>query len=198
MATNKGEIKKTSLQEFTAVRSSGLIAMDLATSDELVAAVETTEEKDILLATRMGQSIRFPVSELRTSLRASGGVKAIVLSKGDEVVSMDVAQEGTLVITVTENGAGKLTAIEEYPQQHRAGSGVINFKVVDKTGEVVASKVVSETDQMMLISADGMVTRTQVKEEDPSHGIPIMGRATQGVRVMRLEEGDRVVAVATF
>ncbi|AGG07102.1 MULTISPECIES: DNA gyrase subunit A [Dehalococcoides] len=198
MATNKGEIKKTSLQEFTAVRSSGLIAMDLTASDELVAAVETIEEKDILLATRLGQSIRFPVSELRTSLRASGGVKAIVLSMEDEVVSMDVAQEGTMVITVTENGAGKLTAIEEYPQQHRAGSGVINFKVVDKTGEVVASKVVSVTDQMMLISADGMVTRTQVKEEDPSHGIPIMGRATQGVRVMRLEEGDRVVAVATF
>ncbi|MEE8204617.1 MAG: DNA gyrase C-terminal beta-propeller domain-containing protein, partial [Dehalococcoidales bacterium] len=196
MATKQGEIKKTSLEEFTSVRSSGLLAMDLATGDELVAAQLATDDDDVLLVTGRGQSIRFPVKSLRTSLRASGGVRAIRLGAGDEVVSMDVAQPDGFVLVVTEGGFGKLSPVADYPRQQRAGTGVRTFNVVDKTGNVVAARVVSHRQQLMIISADGIVTRTPVKEKDPKKGITVQGRSTQGVRLMRLAEGDRVVAIA--
>ena len=196
MATKQGEIKKTSLEEFTSVRSSGLLAMDLATGDELVAAQLATDDDDVLLVTGRGQSIRFPVKSLRTSLRASGGVRAIRLGAGDVVVSMDVAQPDGFVLVVTEGGFGKLSPVADYPRQQRAGAGVRTFTVVDKTGGVVAARVVSHRQQLMIISADGIVTRTPVKEKDPKKGITVQGRSTQGVRLMRLAEGDRVVAIA--
>jgi DNA gyrase subunit A len=200
MATKQGEIKKTSAAEFAQVRSSGLLAMDLAAEDELVAAQVATDKDDIMMFSRRGQSIRFPVKNLRTSLRASGGVRGIKLTNSDWVVSMEIAirdLEG-YVLTVTEKGFGKLTPIGDYPNQHRAGSGVRNFKIVDKTGEVVASRIVLPDQQLMIISAEGIITRTPVREKDPTKGVTIQGRATQGVRVMRLDEGDRVVAISSF
>ncbi len=192
MATSHGEIKKTSLDNFTAVRSSGLIAMDLAAEDELVAAQLAADQNDVILVSRQGQSIRFPVSSLRASLRASGGVRAIRLASGDCVVSMDIICPECFLLVATTGGYGKLTPVADYPRQHRAGSGVRTFRVIDKTGEIAAARVVSGSHQLMIISADGIVTRTPVK------GITVQGRSTQGVRLMRLGDGDRVVAIACF
>ncbi|MBG7616815.1 MAG: DNA gyrase subunit A [Chloroflexi bacterium] len=198
MATKQGEIKKTSLDEFAQVRSSGLIAMDLASKDELVAAKWTTDENDVMLATTKGQSITFPIASMRTSLRASGGVRAIKISSGDSIISMDVMYPEHFVLTVTIGGYGKLTPQAEYPRQKRAGSGVRTFHVTDKTGEVVDARVVKDSQQLMIISVDGIVTRTPVREKDPSKGITIQGRSTQGVRLMRLEGNDKVAATTCF
>jgi DNA gyrase subunit A len=198
LATRQGEIKKTAVDNFTSVRSSGLIAMDLTPGDELVAACLATDQDDVILVTQKGQSIRFSVSDLRASSRTSGGVRAIRLAEGDQVVSLDKAEESAYLLVVTTAGYGKLTPITKYPRQHRAGSGVRTFKVVEKTGEVAAAKVVSLSDQVMIISAEGIVTRTPVREKDPKQGITIQGRSTQGVRVMRLDPGDKVVAITSL
>jgi DNA gyrase subunit A len=198
MATSLGEIKKTSVDSFSSVRSSGLIAMDLAKGDSLVAACLATENDDVILVTKKGQSVRFPVSELRASLRASGGVRAIKLGKDDQVIGMDIAQPDAFLLAVTEGGCGKLTPIKDYPKQHRAGSGVRTFRITEKTGELTAVRVVTQSQQVMIISANGIITRTPVKEKDPRQGITIQGRSTQGVRLMRLEHSDSVVAIAAF
>jgi len=198
MTTGKGEIKKTSLKEFTAVRSSGLIAMDMLKGDELIAANWATDNDDIVIVTKKGQAITFPVSSLRASLRASGGVRAIRLGAGDSVVSMDVVHPDDYILVVTAGGYGKLTPASDYPRQKRAGSGVRTFSVVGKTGDVIGARVVKGCQQLMIISADGIITRTPVKEKDPKKGITVQGRSTQGVRLMRLEEGDRVVAITCF
>ena len=198
MATSGGEIKKTDIGSFSSVRSSGLIAMDLARGDSLIEARLAMEKDDVILATRKGQSIRFPVSELRASLRASGGVRAVNLGKDDIVIGMDIAQSNAFVLVVTAGGYGKLTPIEDYPCQHRAGSGVRTFKTTEQTGLVATTRVVTESQQVMIISANGIITRTPVKEKDPRKGITIQGRSTQGVRLMKLEAGDYVVAIADF
>jgi DNA gyrase subunit A len=198
MATKKGEIKKTSLDKFSAVRSSGLIAMDLEPGDELVSVVMATDKDDVIMVTQKGQSIKFPVSSLRAASRTSGGVRGIRLSAGDGVVSIDKVIPGSFLLVVSEGGYGKITPLEQYPRQHRAGGGVRTFKIVDKSGRVTAARVVNPKEQVMLISAEGMVTRTPVKEKDPRQGISTQGRSTQGVRVMSLDEGDRLVAITTF
>jgi len=198
MATCLGEIKKTAVDKFASVRSNGLIAMDLAESDELVAACLATDQDDVIFVTQKGQSIRFAVASLRASSRTSGGVRAIRLRSGDSVVSMDKVEIDACLLVVTTGGFGKLAPISHYPQQHRAGGGVRTFKFSEKTGEVAASKVVSLSEQVMIISADGIVTRTPVKEKDPRQGITIQGRSTQGVRLMRLGSGDKVVAITSF
>jgi DNA gyrase subunit A len=198
LATVKGEIKKTAVDNFAVVRSSGLIAMDLAEGDEQIDACLATDKDDVILVTRKGQSIKFPVKSLRASSRVSGGVRAIRLGDGDRVVSLDRADVDAHLLLVTSGGFGKLTTLKLYPRQHRAGGGVRTFKVAQKTGEIAAAKVVTFRDQVMIISANGIVTRTPVKEKDPRQGITIQGRSTQGVRVMKLEEGDEVVAVAAF
>ncbi|OGO19305.1 MAG: DNA gyrase subunit A [Chloroflexi bacterium RBG_16_50_11] len=198
MATKMGEVKKTPVDNFTSVRSSGLIAMDLEAGDELVSVCLATDKDDVLLATRKGQSIRFDVKSLRSASRTSGGVRGMRVAQGDAVVGMDRADKEGYVLVVTEHGYGKVTSVEQYPQQHRGGSGVRTFKIVDKTGDVTAFRVVNLKQQVMLVSAEGMMTRTPVKEEDPRKGITTQGRSTQGVRVMTLEEGDKLVAITTF
>jgi DNA gyrase subunit A len=198
MATSRGEIKKTSVDSFSSVRSSGLIAMDLTKGDSLVAACFGTDQDDVILVTKEGQSIRFPLSNLRASLRASGGVRAIKLDADDQVIGMDIAQTDAFLLAVTVGGHGKLTPIKDYPRQHRAGSGVRTFKITEETGELAATRVVAQSQQLMIISADGIITRTPVKEEDPRKGITIQGRSTQGVRLMKLAPGDSVVAIAAF
>ncbi len=198
MATKLGEIKKTSVDKFAVVRSSGLISMDLAPGDELVSVCMATDKDDVILITQKGQSIRFGVSSLRAASRTSGGVRAIRLAKDDGVVSIDKAVADAYLLVVTAGGYGKITPIAQYPRQHRAGSGVRTFKIVDKSGDVVAARVVSLKEQVMLISAEGMVTRTPVKEKDPRQGISTQGRSTQGVRLMSLDEGDQLVAITAF
>jgi DNA gyrase subunit A len=198
MATKKGEIKKTSLDKFAVVRSSGLIAMDLEPGDELVSVVMATDKDDVIMITQKGQSIRFPVSSLRAASRTSGGVRGIRLAAGDGVVSIDKVISDAFLLVVSEGGYGKITPLEQYPRQHRAGGGVRTFKIVEKSGRVTAARIVTPKQQVMLISAEGMVTRTPVKEKDPRQGISTQGRSTQGVRVMTLDEGDRLVAITAF
>jgi len=198
MATCCGEIKKTAMNYFASVRSSGLIAMDLEKGDELVSACLATDQDDVILVTEKGLSIRFAVSELRASFRTSGGVRGIRLAPGDKVVSMVIANPESFLLTVTTGGFGKLTPISRYPQQHRAGSGVRTFKLTEKTGDIASALLVSESQQVMIMSAEGIVTRTPVREKDPRQGISIQGRNTQGVTLMKLDSGDRVVAITCF
>jgi DNA gyrase subunit A len=198
MGTKLGEVKKTAVDKFAVVRSSGLIAMDLAEGDELVSVCLATDKDNVIMVTRTGQSICFDVKSLRAASRTSGGVRGMKLAKDDSVISMDrVDPEGYLLV-VSEGGYGKVTPLDKYPRQHRAGSGVRTFKIVEKTGEVTAARVVTEKQQVMLITAEGMMTRTPIKEKDPKHGISTQGRSTQGVKVMTLDEGDRLVAITTF
>lgn len=198
MGTAGGEIKRTQVSAFAAVRSSGLIAMDLPKNDELIGAVQANADENILMITQNGQSIHFPVEDLRISQRASGGVRGITLEPGDRVVGLDVARPGYCVLVITSGGYGKLTPVEEYPLQHRAGSGVLTFRVVEKTGKLVAGKVVDREHQVMVATADGVVMRTPVGAEDAEKGIIVMGRSTQGVIVIRPDENDRVVTFASL
>ena len=190
MATSQGEIKKTSLDKFAAVRSSGLIAMDVEQGDELVAGRLATDKDDVLIVTQKGQSIRFAVSSLRASSRTSGGVAGIRLSSDDRVVGMGITYPDALVLVVTDKGFGKLTPVKEYPKQRRAGMGVRTFKTTEKTGLLVDAKLVSKSQEVMIISANGIITRTPVKE------ISVQGRSTQGVTMMKPDKGDSVVALA--
>jgi DNA gyrase subunit A len=198
MATAGGEVKKTAVRNFASVRSSGLIAMDLEPGDELVAVCLTKDKDDVIMVTRLGQSIRFAVSELRASSRTSGGVRGMRLGAGDRLVSMDVILPDVFLLVVTTGGYGKLTPVTDYPRQHRAGGGVRTFKLVEKAGVVAGAKIVTKSQQVMIISAKGIVTRTPVREKDPTKGITIQGRSTQGVRLMTLEGGDEVASITAF
>ena len=192
VATKKGEVKKTAMDEFEVVRRSGLIAMNLEDDDELIGAKLAHADDDVLMISAKGKAIRFTVAELRSASRTSGGVRGIRLAKGDRVVSLNLAPKGGELLVVNENGYGKRTSIEEYPTQSRGGGGVITSKVTKKTGLVATARVIAEKDNdLMIISAGGVVIRTDVS------AIHVAGRATQGVRLMNLGEGDSVVAVAT-
>ena len=190
MVTRQGEVKKTALDKFAAVRSSGLITMDVEAGDELVAGRLATNEDDLVMVTRDGQSIRFAVSSVRASLRTSGGVRGIRLSGDDRVVGAGVAYPKSFVLIVTTQGFGKLTPIDDYPRQHRAGGGVRTFKIVETSGTVADARLVSRSQEVMFISANGIVVRTPVKD------ITVQGRSTQGVILMRMADGDEVVALA--
>jgi DNA gyrase subunit A len=198
MATSRGEIKKTALERFASVRSSGLIAMDVEEGDDLVAVRLATDQDEIMVVTGKGQSIRFPVSSLRASSRTSGGVRAMRLIEGDLMVSMDVADPNGFVLIVSAKGFGKLTRVANYPLQKRGGIGVRTFKIMEKTGDVATARVVSFSQQVMIISADGIIIRTPVKERDPKKGITVQGRSTAGVKLMRLGAGDKAVAITAF
>ncbi|MBA7551723.1 DNA gyrase subunit A [subsurface metagenome] len=198
MATHRGEIKKTPLDRFASVRSSGLIAMDLEEGDELVAARLATDKDDVILVTAKGLSIRFAVSSLRASSRTSGGVRGIRLATDNRVVSMVIAYPDAFLLVVTTGGFGKLTPIGNYPRQHRAGNGVRTFKLTENTGDVTAARSVTQSEQVMIVSAGGIIINTPVKEEDPRRGITTQGRSTQGVRLMKLDPGDKVVSLACF
>ncbi|HSW58891.1 MAG TPA: DNA gyrase subunit A [Dehalococcoidales bacterium] len=197
MATARGEIKKSSLEYFDSIRSSGIIAMDLERGDELVAAGLATNKDDVVLITEEGQSIRFSVESLRASSRTSGGVRGIKLEEGDRLTSMSVVIPNTFLLVVTRNGYGKLTEIEEYKSQTRGGVGIKTLRVTDKTGRVADARLVSRTQQLLLISKEGMVISTPLKD-DEGGGIPNLGRNTQGVMIMRMEEGDSVAAIAAW
>ncbi len=188
IATIKGEVKKTSLAEFSSVRSSGLIAMDLEQGDELIAARLAGADDQVILVTEVGQSIKFAVSDLRAASRTSGGVRGIRLAEDDRVVAMDVVDPKAHLFVISANGHGKRTPLDAYPLQARGGSGVRTFKVVEKTGKVIAASVVYPHQGLMLISAKGIVIRTTLDD------IPSLGRDTQGVSVMKVEPGDKVAS----
>jgi DNA gyrase subunit A len=172
--------------------------MNLPPDDELMAASLATEQDYVIMVTQKGQSIKFPVASLRVTSRTAGGVRGMRLLPGDRLISADTAHADTYLLVVTTGGFGKITSIEKYPRQRRAGSGVRTFKLTSTSGEVAAAKQVSLSQHVMIISAQGIVTCTPVKENDPRRGITTQGRDTQGVRLMRLDHGDKVVAITCF
>ena len=190
LATTMGEVKKTALSEFASVRRAGLIAMDLEKQDVLVSAKLAHDEDEAIIVTSDGQSVRFPVAELRLASRASGGVRGVRLGKNAQLVGMEIASAGDQLLVLTANGAGKRTPMEEFPTHHRGGSGVIAFSLVDKTGPVVAARAVKDSQELIIISQDGIVLRTRMD------GISIQGRPTRGVAVIGVGPGDRVASIA--
>ena len=189
-ATKLGRVKKTPLSAFGNPRKGGILAISLDEGDELVEVELTDGRQEVLLATRYGKAIRFSEQDVRPMGRAAKGVTGITLRRKDEVVGVEVVKPGTTILAVTENGYGKRTPIEEYPLQRRGGKGVINIIPSVRNGLVVGVLSVLDSDEVVLTSAKGVVIRLKAKE------ISVMGRNTQGVRLMKLEEGDRVVAIA--
>lgn len=189
-ATKKGVIKKTMLSAYAHVRSSGIIALGLEEDDELVDTRLTDGTKEIVIATRDGQAVRFSESDVRPMGRPAKGVIGIRLYPGDEVVSMAAVVPDAKLLTVTENGYGKLSLVSEYRKTRRGGHGVITIKTGERNGRVVAALDVLEDDELIVTSTGGMVIRIPVAD------IRVMGRATMGVTIMRLRNGDKVTAVA--
>ena len=192
MATRNGRIKRVALSDFSSVRPSGLIAINLDDGDELGWARLTTGQDEIILVTEGGQAARFLETEVRTMGRNAAGVTALRLSKGDFVTSMEVVELGGDLLVVTTNGYGKRTSLDEYPVKSRAVKGVqtINKKALRKIGRITSARVVQEADDLTIMSAGGVALRTKVKD------ISQTGRATKGVVLMNLAEGDSVASVA--
>jgi DNA gyrase subunit A len=190
-ATRNGLVKKTSLSAYANVRSGGIIAINIEPGDELLSVRVTDGTRQIFIGTHQGMGIRFSEKDVRPMGRDTTGVWGITLKKSDDyVVEMDVVEEHGHLLTVTEKGYGKRSEASEYRFQQRGGSGVINLKVTDRNGPVAGIKSVTDADQLLLITQSGMLIRIKVKD------IRETGRAAQGVRLIHLEEGDRVVAVA--
>jgi DNA gyrase subunit A len=192
LVTARGRIKRVDLEEFAAVRPSGLIAMSLDQGDELGWARLTTGKDDLLLVTENGQAVRFHETDVRAMGRAAGGVTGIRLHAGDFVTSFEVAEPGGALLVVTEKGFGKRTALTQYQVKGRAGSGVatIDQKARETTGKVASARVVQPSDELTIISTGGLVLRLKVEQ------VRSAGRATRGVRLMRLQPDDSVAAVA--
>jgi DNA gyrase subunit A len=192
MATQKGYIKKTELSAFSNPRQGGIIALTLEEGDRLIGVDITDGTREILLGTRMGIVIRFREEDVRPVGRTARGVRGITLEEENVVIGMVTitTDSGSSILTVTERGYGKRTPVEEYRVQSRAGKGVISVKVTDKNGPAISFHQVWDTDEIMLISAEGMILRTKIGD------IREIGRNAQGVRLMDLPESDRIVGVA--
>ncbi len=189
MGTRKGVIKKTDLRAFANPRAGGIIAMGVEDDDAVIAVQMTDGNHEVLIGTRDGQAIRFRETDVRSMGRTAYGVKGIELRENDEVVAMESVKPGGLVLTVTANGYGKRTALDEYRLQTRGGYGIINIQTSDRNGKVVGIAYVSGNDQLMLITQQGQILRIV------TDSIRIIGRATQGVRLIDLGEGDQVVSI---
>ena len=190
--TQDGTIKKTNLMEFQNINSAGIKAIKLREDDDLIfVGVVTSDNDQLFIATKKGYSIRIRTSEARSMLRNTTGVKGITLREGDSVVSgLLIKNDEETILTVTENGFGKRTRVNEYPLQGRGGKGVINLKCNDKTGDIVEVKPVREDEELMVITSSGVVIRT------PIESVSVYQRAAQGVKVMRISDGEKVVAIA--
>ena len=189
MATRQGTIKRTELSEFVNLRKSGLIAIVLREDDDLIGVALTDGRREVLLGTRDGMSIRFAETDLRPIGRNAVGVRGIELAEGDRVVAMSIVEEDTDVLAITENGYGKRTAIEEYRLQSRAGKGIKAMNLTDKTGGLAGQLLVRSDEDILIITDDGTIIRT------PVDSIPLHGRATQGVRLMRVADGSRIMSI---
>jgi DNA gyrase subunit A len=190
MVTKKGTIKKTELAAYANPRSGGIIAISIDKGDELVDVQLTTGNQDIFLATRLGMAIRFKEDGVRDTGRTARGVRGISLDEDDEVVGVDIPAQNTFMLTVSENGFGKCTPIEEYRVQSRGGKGTINLKTVEKVGNVSGVLQVSGEENIMLISNAGKVIRLKVQE------VPVNHRVTQGVKLIELDSEEKLVGVA--
>lgn len=188
--TRDGLVKKTAVDQYDNIRAGGLIALGLRDDDELIAVRQVKSGDEIVMATREGNVIRFPADEVRPMGRTATGVRGIRLDEGDEVISVEVASDDAELLVVTENGYGKRTPLTEYRSQGRGGKGILLMRKNERTGPIVAIRMVREGDDVMLITINGIIIRTAVE------GISKMGRTTQGVTIMRMEAGDRVSSVA--
>ncbi|MCT4618138.1 MAG: DNA gyrase subunit A [Marinisporobacter sp.] len=189
-ATQKGIIKKTDLSQFDTSRKSGLIAINLREDDELISVKLTDGDKEVIIVTKEGKSIRFKETDVRDMGRAAMGVKAINLDDGDDVVAMELVEEDADLLVVSEFGFGKRTSLENYNLQSRGGKGLITYSTKEKTGKLVGAKVVKDHDEVMLININGVIIRLEVK------GISRMGRNTQGVTLMRVDHDSNIVSIA--
>ena len=198
MATRGGIIKKTPLKEFANIRVSGLIAIKLKKDDELSWVHPTDGANEVILISSAGQAVRFSERDVRPMGRAAGGVIGMQLKKDDKVVGMDVLPAGAAadsleLLIILANGYGKKTTLKNYRRQRRGGVGIKTAKVTAKTGVVVSARILAaEAEDLIAISDKGQVIRTKLAE------IPSLGRATQGVRVMRLKEKDEVASITTL
>lgn len=190
MATKQGTIKKTALNAYSNPRRGGIIGITLDKDDELIEVQRTDGNAELLLATREGKAIRFKETQVRDMGRAARGVRGINLGKKDLLIGMEVAKQDQTVLTVTQEGFGKRTEFKEYRLQSRGGKGIINIKVTGKNGEAVGMKTVTDKDELMLITEKGMIVRSPIKD------IRTTGRSTQGVRLMKLDKGDKISSVA--
>jgi DNA gyrase subunit A len=190
ICTLKGVVKKTKMDAFANPRRGGIIAINLAEGDEVVSARRTRPDNQVIIASRRGKSIRFPEDQARAMGRTAGGVRGMALGGDDEVVGMEILVPGANILTVTEKGYGKRTPLEDYRVQNRGGQGIITIRTSARNGPVVGVAQVVDEDQVMLITNGGKVLRCKVG------GISKMGRATQGVRLMNLAEGEQIVAMA--
>ena len=193
MATNKGTVKKTNLKDLESARKIGLVAINLDDNEDLIGVELTDGNSEIILATRNGLAIRFDEQDVRAMGRTAHGVKGISLNYGDEVVAMDsVPNENYEVLTATEFGMGKRTAVSEYRKQTRGGKGIINIKITERTGLVIGMKVINPAQEIMMITAGGIIIRIDVDS------ISQYGRNAQGVKLMTLNENDKVVSLAAI
>jgi len=190
MATKKGLVKKTELKSYSHPRAGGIVGLKIRDEDELIGVRVTNGAQDIFLTTRQGKSIRFHEADLRGMGRLAAGNIGIRMDTGDEVVGMDALKEGATILTVTENGYGKRTKTGEYRRQVRGGKGILTVKTTERNGAVVYSYQVADQDQLMIITGDGKIIRLRVADTS------VIGRNTQGVRLINLMQGEKVVAVA--
>jgi DNA gyrase subunit A len=192
MGTRNGTIKKTDLKAFSNPRSAGIIAMQVEDDDSVIAVAETDGTKDLVIGTRNGMAIRFAEEDARPMGRTAYGVRGIQLREGDLVVAMEVFNPGESILTVCENGFGKRTEIDEYRTQTRGGIGLKNIQVSERNGPVVGIASVTAEDQVLLVTSGGQVIRMNTGDMRP------IGRDTQGVRLIDLAEGDKVVSIASL
>jgi DNA gyrase subunit A len=191
MVTEQGMVKKTSLSEFSNPRKTGITAITLKKKDRVIEARKTDGKQDIVIGTREGMAIRFPESEVRVMGRTAAGVRAVRLGKSDRVIGgITLRRNGTTILIATEKGYGKRSEIDEYRISHRGGKGIITVKTTDRTGKMVAIKEVLEVDDIVIVTDQGIVIRQHASE------IRLAGRNTQGVRLIRLDEGDSISDVA--
>ena len=190
MATKKGTIKKTSLASYSNPRRGGIVAISLDSNDSLINVKLTDGSKEIILAARNGIAVRFNEKDVRATGRSAQGVKGIRLTENDHVIGMVVATDDKALLTVTENGYGKRTKIPEYRLINRGGSGVRNIICSERNGKVVSINSVSDDNQIMLITKAVITIRMSVSQ------ISVIGRATQGVKLIDLHQGDKLVSVA--
>jgi DNA gyrase subunit A len=189
-STKQGTVKKTALADFANVRKGGIIAIGIDPGDTLIDVKLTTGQNEVVLITRDGMSIRFNEEDARSMGRPASGVRGIKLSKGDEVVALAIVVPDAKLLVAGENGIGKRTDFEEYRVQSRGGKGIITMKTTEKTGAVIGALTVRDGDEIMLITVKGQMVRISV------NGIREAGRNTQGVKLIELESGDKLQAIA--
>ena len=180
------------MDNFDTKRSTGLIAINLQEGDELIGIKESTGENNVIIVTKQGKCISFSEKDVRPMGRIAGGVRAIKLEQDDEVVAMELVEPNQQLLVVTENGFGKRTPVEDYKLQTRGGKGMLTYDKAkfQKTGALIGAMVVDEEDEVLMINSDGIIIRIRARE------VSVLGRATQGVKIMKMDEGTTVVAMA--